>query len=429
MDNYNGLSIDVAKRIIRDKIEQIYQIVNDNGLSSQIYLQYQKEYLNILKCKKTKEKSIKLNNLFDKVQKTYEELKQIDIKLAQAFRKIEQANYGNIYSSMITSNDQKRFGYIKLAEIIQLTDTEKILKEITCLNQELNEIVNLTEKILEGQEKYAYDLDGIKIRINFVKKECFITFNNSLKNILEECKINKLKALLPSKLESISFNEIIEPKYIGNELELKKVIFYDEIPIKEVLKYDINTLLVYIGINKEINNKEKIEEISKNSEIIKKFITIIEAIERLNYKINQKEENIKYIEDIYNRINLNLLDKTYDEILPIIEEKYQNESFVCSSLQLVYNSLGNEIRERLHNELSSNKKQTDFVTNVIKLIQKYARNKYGEPYPVDEILNFLKQKNEIINTKYAYNDFEKNDEYSEVANIDQILFSLTSKRR
>lgn len=429
MDNYNGLSIDVAKRIIRDKIEQIYQIVNDNGLSSQIYLQYQKEYLNILKCKKTKEKSIKLNNLFDKVQKTYGELKQIEIKLTQAFRKIEQANYGNIYSSMITSNDQKRFGYIKLAEIIQLTDTEKILKEITCLNQELNEIVNLTEKILEGQEKYAYDLDGIKIRINFVKKECFITFNNNLKNILEECKINKLKALLPSKLESISFNEIIEPKYIGNELELKKVIFYDEIPIKEVLKYDINTLLVYIGINKEINNKEKIEEISKNSEIIKKFITIIEAIERLNYKINQKEENIKYIEDIYNRINLNLLDKTYDEILPIIEEKYQNESFVCSSLQLVYNSLGNEIRERLHNELSSNKKQTDFVTNVIKLIQKYARNKYGEPYAVDEILNFLKQKNEIINTKYAYNDFEKNDEYSEVANIDQILFSLTSKRR
>ena len=96
-------------------------------------------------------------------------------------------------------------------------------------------------------------------------------------------------------------------------------------------------------------------------------------------------------------------------------------------MQSVYNCIDRQLMKDMHRDLSNNN-LSDNVNKVIAFIKKYSRNPKGESYTEKEILNFLKQKNEIVNTKYSLDNQHSMRDLEFHSEINEIMRQLTGIR-
>jgi len=253
-------------------------------------------------------------------------------------------------------------------------------------------------------------------------------------NLLTECKINKLKKLLLNKLPSISSTEIIEPKYV-NEKTLYNYIYGSNFNLQDYLKYNYNGLLRYLSIDTDIKAIPSIEELIDNHKSLKELFDFIKILESYGYK-TEKDKLQSISEKMlrkYQNINLEFVPNINIVISNIVMNCYPNENFVYSSLQSAYNCINREIIKKAHQELTKKKKENSVCIDlVIEFLKKYTRNKDGEIYKDDEILNFLKQKNDIVNTRFTSDSYDYNYGISNDtidSKINDIMHKMTDRHR
>jgi len=427
--------VEIKKRV-GEKLRKSSQIATENGFSKKILSSLPETFIKIVTHKKTnrKGKILELKELEIAVDEKLKDLEQIEIVIKQIKPKIIIIN--SIYNSNRNNLDIYQSSELKelRTKIHQILDTENsntklILSELTNFKENLDQVISILNNLLElskyrtkNTETYSvieYNIHGVIIKINIKEKSYEIEFNNNLKDILAEAKINKLKQLLEIKLENISLNEIIEPASV-NETKLSEFITKKELPLEDILKFDINGLMSYLQIDNEINKFNTFEEISKYSE---KLYSIYQLVTILNRNGFNKEFRTaltldEELERDYQKIDLNTQEFTTKEIGKVIYNKYPNGDYVYSSLQNAYNCLNPTIRKNLHQELETEEhlNQSEIIKQVIEFIRKYSRNKEGNYYPDDEILNFLLQKHTVIKTVTKGSKIPKIEEYKQLRN-------------
>ena len=426
--------VEIKKRV-GEKLKKSSQIATENGFSKKILSSLPETFVKIVTHKKTnrKGKILELKELEIAVDEKLKDLEQIDLVIKQIKPKI--ININSIYNSNRNNLDIYQSSELKelRTKIHQILDTENsntklILSELTNFKENLDQVISILNNLLElskyrtkNTETYSvieYNIHGVIIKINIKEKLYEIEFNNNLKDILAEAKINKLKQLLEIKLENISLNEIIEPASV-NETKLSEFITKKELPLEDILKFDINGLMSYLQIDNEINKLNTFEEISKYSE---KLYSIYQLVTVLNRNGFNKEFRTaltldEELERDYQKIDLNAQGFTTKEIGKVIYNKYPNGDYVYSSLQSAYNCLNPTIRKNLHQELENEVlQQSEIIKQVIEFIRKYSRNKEGNYYPDDEILNFLLQKHTVIKTATKGSKIPEIEEYKQLRN-------------
>lgn len=439
------------KMRVHEKIKKMTQIAIDNGFSRKILSSFPETFTKIVANKKTNRpgKILELKELEVSVDKRYQELQQIEIIINEIKQKI--ININNIYSNNkleIYQSHELLELKNKLQQILNTPnfDTSLILLELSTFSQNLDKVLyvltnlsNLSKyrkTILDPYNDFEYNIQGVIIKINIKEKTYKIEFNNKLIDILTDCKINRLKELLEKRLKNVSINEIIEPKYV-NETKLSEFIKKKELPLEEILKFDINGLIQYLSLDNEINKISSFEELSKNSEVLHLIYELVTILNSNGFEIQTRKENNlnEEISKKYQEINLNTIEDIYKKISTVIYQRYPNEDFIYSSLQSAYNCINPTIRKTMHEELSKydSKQKLEVTKQVIEFMKNYSRNKEGKYYPNDEILNFLLQKNTVIRTEKESNKRNKIVEYKDLRNKvyggteEEILHKLTRK--
>jgi len=362
----------------------------------------------------------------------------------------EKIAYMNNYKGIRTVSGIYSYGkYLKiiddtLEDAMNATDDsiyDEVLIELS--NDIDREISKL--KILSNVDKYRetnpysitfleYNINGIILRVDTKNQKYEISYDDNIMNLLTECKINKLKKLLLNKLPSISSTEIIEPKYV-NEKTLYNYIYGSNFNLQDYLKYNYNGLLRYLSIDTDIKAIPSIEELIDNHKSLKELFDFIKILESYGYK-TEKDKLQSISEKMlrkYQNINLEFVPNINIVISNIVMNCYPNENFVYSSLQSAYNCINREIIKKAHQELTKKKKENSVCIDlVIEFLKKYTRNKDGEIYKDDEILNFLKQKNDIVNTRFTSDSYDYNYGISNDtidSKINDIMHKMTDRHR
>lgn len=314
-----------------------------------------------------------------------------------------------------------------------------------------------------------YNVYGIILVINKEKKECQISIDyDQLRNVLLNYKTEHFIRFLTKQLLSIPLDEMVKPTEV-NELELKNYFKRTVFPVEKVLKYNIHDLLRQLGIYTEMNQdipfKKLLIEFSKSEKSntnhhlsikLRDLLTLLEVLHEDGYSLKfngKKIDNNKLIfEEIlqtYKRISVHpTADKKIKEIISnILFYRSEEQDLIYSSLQVVYNSIDSNLINKMHQELNNQIPidLADSLNKVIAIIRKFARNKDGKSYTIDEILTFIKSKNEIVNTKEPFEkatsyfieeDLENTiatlSEYEDNINLSdvyEILYKITGKRR
>ena len=90
------------------------------------------------------------------------------------------------------------------------------------------------------------------------------------------------------------------------------------------------------------------------------------------------------------------------------------------------------LKKAIHKDLEkyNSEEPSENIKQAIEFLKKYSRNKDGKPYPEDEIINFLKQKNEIIITKYDADDetFKEYQDSTYINGRNDLLYQVTGRR-
>lgn len=335
--------------------------------------------------------------------------------------------------------------------------------------------INLNPKITYSHfsKNYIvkYNIYGISIEVDSETKACKIAITNydQLSYALLYYKKEHFIRFLRKILLSTPTYEIAKPTEV-NEHKLSKYIKGKDFPIEEVLKYNVNDLLMKLGIYKELNQEislkklfselHKTEKTDKNDLSIKlgHLPLLLKALVEDGYTLKFNGEKIadykplfSEILQIYKRISVHpTLDKKIETtIKEVLTSRSKEEQLVYSSIQSVYNCIDRDLISAMHSELT-NKIPVDLANNlnkVIFILTKYARKKDGEVYTIEEILNFLKQKNQIVNVKdypktvtsyFIEEDIERTiaalSEYDEddnigLADIYEILYKITGRHR
>jgi len=362
----------------------------------------------------------------------------------------EKIAYMNNYKGIRTVSGIYSYGkYLKiiddtLEDAMNATDDsiyDEVLIELSNdLDREISKL-----KILSNVDKYRetnpysitfleYNINGIILRVDTKNQKYEISYDDNIMNLLTECKINKLKKLLLNKLPSISSTEIIEPKYV-NEKTLYNYIYGSNFNLQDYLKYNYNGLLRYLSIDTDIKAIPSIEELIDNHKSLKELFDFIKILESYGYK-TEKDKLQSISEKMlrkYQNINLEFVPNINIVISNIVMNCYPNENFVYSSLQSAYNCINREIIKKAHQELTKKKKENSVCIDlVIEFLKKYTRNKDGEIYKDDEILNFLKQKNDIVNTRFTSDSYDYNYGISNDtidSKINDIMHKMTDRHR
>lgn len=442
--------VDIKKRV-REKIDIISQISISNGLSRKIYSDFKEQYIKIVTCKKTNRqgKIIELKEIEVIVDKIKNDLEKIEKTINDIKEKIKNIN--NLYQSsksnlsIYQSNDLPSLRD-ELNQVLspsqENSDTSLILTNITKISQKLDNIEftlhNLSKLSMYRKDSLntydvaEYEINGIIIKINISEKTYEITSNKKLIETLKECKINKLLKLLEKRLQNVPFEEIIEPKYV-TEKKLSEYLTKNQVPTKEVLKYDLNNLLKHLNLDSKMNKIPTSKELSENSETVKLFFEIISILNEQGFEthIGKEKGLFEEIIKMYQSIKLENIENIYNLISSIIYNQYQNQTFVYSSLQNVYNCIDIEYRKQIHQELTNNKtkKESKILKQTIDFLKKYSRNKDNKPYPEDEIFNFLRQKSIIVNSEYEEDTESINEYMTSIKNedINSVINKLTRK--
>lgn len=426
--------IDVKKRV-RKKIDNATGICIRNGLSREIYSNFTEEFIKIVTNKKTNKigKIIELQEIEINVDKVNQDLEKIDKIINDIKQKIIEIN--NIYQHNKTNitiykknelPDLRNELNLIISPSSNNIDTSIILTKIKNLSTKLDNILltfnNLSELSQYKTENYSsyniieYNINGIIIKVNINDKTYEISSNKKIIEILKECKINKLLKLLERKIQNVKFSDIIEPKYVI-ESKLSNYLKKEQIPLEDVLRFDINNLLKHLSLDTNFKKIPTLEELSGHNEKLKLFFDTIKILNSQGFETYiGKEENIfEDIIRIYQGIKFDKIENIYELISPIIYNRYPDQIFVYSSLQNVYNCINPEYRKIVHHELSNKtKEESKILKQTIEFLKKYSRNKEGKQYSEDEIINFLNQKQLIVTTKY-YGDIESFKEYQNLS--------------
>ena len=274
---------------------------------------------------------------------------------------------------------------------------------------------------------------------------------------------------MTQQLLSVPIDEVAKPTEV-NEQKLSKYLEGKDFPIKEVLKYSVKDLLMKLGVYKELHKDislneffdelhktERLEEGYNLSVKLSNLHLLLDILVEDGYtlkldgkKIASDKSLFKQILQIYQRLSVHpMLDKRIEKtIKEIFNKRSKQEQLIYSNIQSVYNCIDRDLINAMHHELNNQIKveAADNLNKVIFIITKYARKKEGENYTIEEILNFLKSKNEIINTKEspqkvtsyfieenlertiaALSEYYDNDSI-EMADVYEILYKITGRR-
>lgn len=477
---------------IKQKLDNLEKLIEENYLSLQDFTDFNIEYTNIMnetssqssnadKIRKLEE----LNKKIDECNPTYQLYQQIknqQKEIDEKVKNIESLIRKNPREKLI-SFKEKELSTIKsnFDETSYISDPNETTKRLSQISKELDILQSKVEKLsiyikYDKSDYYqriysntvSYEICGITINIDIESKTCKIIYNERITSILTEYKLAKFKKILHEKLKSIPVQSIIKPIYV-NEKNMLAFMKKNSLPLNDILKSNINSLLKELGVYQELSEGFSIEELLKleSNNKLKDFYEFIELLteEEFDIKIyNKKQDNQEkqpsLSEDIsnkYQNIHINPTEILSDTITTI----YQNETLVYSSLQIVYNCIDRNIIKAMHDELTNNipLESAKNLNKVITTMKKYSRNKEDKPYSEEEIINFLKSKNEIVNTIYAsevnipniYKNIasqtneDSTDEYQDIEylsdslitdgygddyiDLDQILYKLTGRRR
>ena len=339
-------NIDFENNINNKHFFKDLKIMKNNLLKEKSKLQF---CLNNIKGKYDEEIKIKLNNINEQtiqIKENLNNIKENNILIEKLKLKIEK--YEKIINDI---KDNKTINY----NLIELIKENKNLKEDIDNKDELIEYIK--DKI-NNKKELLIEINKIKIEINNIEKE-IEKFNNENK---EKDKI--IKALKNSNIkkdkDNSKNNDIPKIKE-----ELKKNKEKEEIMKKEY--EDIKSKLL-----EEKNKKEKLNELSKNADLLLK--NSIEAKEKLKKEYDTRILNIK---------------KEYNEKLKLINNN--KEDFIV-----------NEENKIIFQENENNKIENE---ELIKKIDDLSclENKYKELYKI-----FTKLKEENLLLKKENKNISKN---------------------
>lgn len=473
----------------RQKIYQLVNLIKETNVDTNnipLLINFAEQYERIIREPASKnEKNRKLKELIKKVDNFYQLYLRVIENVLTKIRGIENqirtkgsllALYKGIDTSKMkedlfalfknNSISEKSPSFIEFCKgIDEIDDKVHTLSTISIRPESSYLYSNLDSQTIK------YDIHGIFLEINKETKECKIKIDNEqLSHALEHYKIEKLIRDLADKLLSTPIDEITKPTEV-NEKQLSKYFKSGEIPLEYILKFDINDLLKNLGIYKALqqeitlveffNQLFKVEQknLDESDKLSSKLIdlhTLLELLiaEGYSLKLNDIEiDSDDYIFNeilkIYQRISVQPIanKKIYTTISEVLLTRLQDNTLVYSSLQIVYNCIDRNLIKSMHEELNNqvaigDAKNTNIVISILK---KHARKQDGKSYSDDEILNFLKSKNEIVNTRdypetipsyYIEDDLKHIEsvlsEYDEnigMNDVYEILYKITGRHR
>ena len=339
------------------------------------------------------------NNDISEIDKIIQNINdnKLDYIITEGKEQIEKyLKYSNEAKDILNKNKSKLFKLIYEDKKLSIKEEDKILKET------LNEFNNFS-KLFQGKAIFDIDEKVIKFCCKNIKKEDLNEEINVLNEIFNENKkieneniINEL--LLISKRKYI-FKTICGIKSFIDILEAKKTNYIEKINIillKDGNRIDnnVNIIAKYINDLKKLNidindnkNNEYIKiliKLSKEPEIILSLFEINKnnIIENLNEENKNKIEEImkccEFIKKLGNRENLkNLEDKNLIELFQ--NKVNENKGILNSFKDLIKN---NKLYKSFHNFSQSIFKDLILPKEVIYKLLEKSNN-------FDEILNFL----------------------------------------
>jgi len=206
-----------------------------------------------------------------------------------------------------------------------------------------------------------------------------------------------------------------------NEKELKDLIINNKIPI--VLNSNINNLvdnLIFLMSNDGIKIDDLID-LDKSGEF-----GLLCEIKDILVQQGFSLSNESIFDDVLDEYKNVGLDREFAlQVVGKLLQKKFSDNYPCSfSIQKVYNCIDRNLISLMHEELNNNCCGKN-LKKVIKLIKKYSRNKDGECFSNNEILSFLREKNEIVNTFYSINGYD----IEEFGNKLFDIFNKSTKKR
>ena len=339
---------------ITRKKQELQQIIKDNELSIK---NLQKESPTVSK----KEKEIKFKK--QELEKLEEQRKKFYMLKSELKSIRERISDKNSFFNNYTNESEFLLEQIKSLslELFDRKTTAEKLNSLKVSLKEKKELLDVLEKREKKQEKVSYTNEYEIEKQNKLK-------NNILK--IDVCPLCKTQITSEHK-NSINNKTVFKIDSLKKEIEISDKEFGEIYQKKQILKQDIEQIILEIS--------------KRGSDLIKLS------------NINEKNEQIKILQEKINKIQEELLDlKKKEKSLGKIFDENSNIEQKYEIIRVEVQEISLRTKENVNSEISF--KQRELERSIISLKQ-FSREQEDSNEDFEEIKKNLKEKQELLKEK------------------------------